>query len=105
AGDDPRVVRRMCDDPPLSLGDALHDRHRLVVVAPVFDNGGTERADRGVLVRIVSRWYADGRRDAEPAGAVRDPLPVVAGRCRDYAAPPFLGVQRGHEREAIPDLE
>src|SRR6185312_2545658 len=104
-GDDSRVVGRVRDDPPVSLGEPLHDGDRFVVVAPLLDDRGAECAHGGVLVGIVPRRHAHRRRDAEQTRAVGDALPMIAGRRRDHAAPALPSGERRHERKPIPNLE
>src|SRR5262249_37063709 len=54
---------------------------------------------------VVSSGDTDGDVHPGQLSAERDALSVVARGCGDDAASPLVGVERGHERQAVADLE
>ena len=64
-----------------------------------------ERLGAGDLRERRVRGHHDRRRDAEQPRVVRDALRVVAGRRRDHAVRPLLGVEPEQEVARAPLLE
>ena len=90
---------------PAALDLPLDRLAGLVEVAAVLDDGGTPRAHRGVLVRIVSRGNVNRAGDLLLVAGECDRLAVVAGAGGDDAARGQLALQRSNQVQPAPNLE
>jgi hypothetical protein len=78
---------------------------RIVEVAPVEDQLGTEPPHGGNLDRVRLLGYADRRLNTEEASGIGDRLAVVPGRGRDHAALALFCTELRDQVDPAPDLE
>ena len=100
-----QVVDAVYQRQPARFGEFGAVHGRCIVRRPELHQRGAQRADRRVLVGVVSQRHDDGCRDAEQLAGIGHPLAVIARACANDAACTLGVAERGDRRQAVAHLE